>query len=72
MDFAHNLPLQRKIVGGLIIAVLALAVWAVIDYNSPQSRYDRCQDKAAEIAANLHVPIALVLMSSDHGCGDPP
>lgn len=73
VDFFKDRPLHVKVVGGVIVAaLLCFAVYAIVDYNSPESRYQRCQQRAEDIAAEQHVSVVLVLMSSDHGCGDAP
>lgn len=61
------------VIGGVFIAVLlGVGIYALVDYNSPASRYQRCETEAMKIANEQNVPFALVMASSDHGCGDPP
>jgi flagellar biosynthesis/type III secretory pathway M-ring protein FliF/YscJ len=68
----HRTRTDKVVLVAAIVAVIVLGVYFLVDYNSPSSRYERCVKEAEDIALQQNVPVTLVLMSSDHGCGNPP
>ncbi|MDT5017281.1 MAG: hypothetical protein QOD39_3441 [Mycobacterium sp.] len=63
---------KDHIVLGVITALIgAVGILFVVQYNSPQSEFNRCLAGAVENAADAGVPVDLFLVSTNQ-CGESP